>query len=88
MKGMLKSKNGLIKQEYVITDSSGTSVIITWGDNTGVLQEEELYKLSGLLVRTFCNKKYLSVPRDNFTISCIDDIGEVDHGEEEKELEL
>ena len=39
-------------------------------------------------MRTYCNKKYLSVPRDNFTISCIDYIGEIDHGEEEKELKM
>ena len=41
------------------------------------LSEGCSYKLSGLIVRTFRNEKYLSVPRDNFTITEIDDIGEV-----------
>ena len=41
------------------------------------LSEGCSYKLSGLIVRTFRNQKYLSVPRDNFTITEIDDIGEV-----------
>ena len=35
------------------------------------------YKLSGLNVRTFNGKKYLSIARDNFTVIKIDDIGEV-----------
>lgn len=78
-------KDGLIEQEYVIGDSSGTSMIVTWGDNTGVLQEGESYKLSALIVRTYRNKKYLSLLKENFTIACTDDIGEVLHGEEEKE---
>lgn len=72
----------------MIGDSSGTSMIVTWGDNTGVLQEGESYKLSGLIVRTYCNKKYFSVPKENFTIACIDGIGEVCHDEEERERNM
>ena len=71
----------------MIGDSSGASMIVTWGDNTGVLQGES-YKLFGLIVRTYCNKKYLSVPKENFTIACIDDIGEVHHDEEENERKM
>ena len=82
-------KGGLRKQEYIIADSSGTSMITTWGDNVGVLQEGESYKLSGLSVRTYCNKKFLSIPKDNFTIAIADDIGEVvDYGEVEKERKM
>ena len=63
----------------------GTSMIVTWGDSTGVLQEGESYKLSGLIVCTYCNKKYLSVSK---TIACIDDIREVHHDEEENERKM
>ena len=72
-------KGGLQKQEYIIADPTGTSMITTWEDNIGILQEGSSYKLSGLLVRTFSNKKYLSIPKDNsFKMTSIDDIGEVD----------
>ena len=68
----------LLKQEYMITDSIGTSKIIAWESNVGVLQQGMSYKLSGMNVRTYNNKKYLSIARDGFTISEIDDIGEVE----------
>ena len=43
-------KGGLQKQEYIIADATGTSMITTWEDNIGILQEGSSYKLSGLLV--------------------------------------
>ena len=67
----------LTKQEYSTADATSTSTIVVWEDNVGILSEGCSYKLSGLIVRTFRNEKYLSVPRDNFTITEIDDIGEV-----------
>ena len=67
----------LTKQEYSIADATSTSTIVVWEDSVGILSEGCSYKLSGLLVRTFGNEKFLSVPRDNFTITEIDDIGEV-----------
>ena len=62
-------------------------MITTWGNNVGILQEGESYKLSGLSVRTYCNKKFLSIP--NFTVAVANDIGEVvDYGEVEKERKM
>ena len=82
-------KGGLQKQEYIIADPTGTSMITTWEDNIGILQEGNSYKLSGLLVRTFSNKKYLSMPKDNsFKIISIDDIGEVEDFELENERKM
>ena len=63
--------------QTTIADATSTSTIVVWEDNVGILSEGCSYKLSGLIVRTFCNEKYLSVPRDNFKITEIDDIGEV-----------
>ena len=65
-------------------------MITTWEDNIGILQEGSSYKLSGLMVRTFSNKKYLSIPKDNsFKITSIDDIGEVeDFAELENERKM
>ena len=67
----------LTKQEYSIADGTSTSTIVVWEDNVGILSEGCSYKLSGLIVCTFRNEKYLSVLRDNFTITEIDDITEV-----------
>ena len=36
-----------------------------------------LYQLDGLLVRTYKGTKYLSATRDEFTLTVIDDIGDV-----------
>ena len=73
-------KKGLVKQEYLIADSTGTTKIVTWEDNVGILLTGESYKLSGLMVRAFKGRKYLSIPKDEFKI---DDIGLVDDGSTE-----
>lgn len=62
----------------MIADSTGTSKIIAWESNVGILQLGMSYKLSGMNVRTYNNKKYLSIARDGFKILEIDDIGEVE----------
>ena len=71
-------KNGLIKQDCIIGDTTGTSKVVLWGDNVGVLAEELCYRLSGVAIRSFKGNKYLSVPKDNFDIEEIDDIGAID----------
>jgi len=67
-----------IKQHVMIADSNGTAKLVLWEDDTGKITEGECYKLSGLMVRTFQNKRYLSMPRDNANIDALSDIGEVD----------
>ena len=56
---------------------------MTWKDNIGVLQPGNSYKLSGLMVRMYNGKKCLSVPKDGFQISSIEDIGVVEDVEVE-----
>ena len=72
---------GLQKQDSVIADSTGSC---TWE----MFQLRVLYKLLGMVVRTYQGKKYLSIPRDDFHIEIIDDIGEVDEEvvEDEKDI--
>ena len=74
---------GLVKQEYAIADVTASCKIVTWKDNIGVLQPGNSYKLSGLMVRMYNGKKYLSVPKDGFQISSIEDIGVVEDVEVE-----
>ena len=49
----------------------------------GILLTGESYKLSGLMVRAFKGRKYLSIPKDEFKI---DDIGLVDDGSTEFDI--
>ena len=74
----IEVKKGLVKQEYAIADATASCKIVTWKDNIGVLQPGNSYKLSGLMVRMYNAKKYLSVPKDGFQISSIEDIGVVE----------
>ena len=57
-------KKGLGKQDYWIADATACCKIVTWEENVGVLAVGDCYKLSGLVVRTFNGKKYLSVPTE------------------------
>ena len=84
----IEVKKGLLKQEYIIADATGSCKIVAWNANTGVLQSGSCYMLSGLMVRVYNGKKYLSVPKDNFQISSIEDIGVVEDAVEEKERKL
>lgn len=59
-------KKGLIKQDYWITDASVCCKIVTWEDNVGPVVVGELYKLSGLVVKTYNGKKYLSVLTEGY----------------------
>ena len=70
-------KKGLLKQDCIISDPTGTATVTLWEDSIGLLVESESYKLSGATVRSFKSTKYLSIPRHDFTIDSIDDIGTV-----------
>ena len=78
-------KKGLMKQNYWIADATASLNIVTWEGNTGLLTVDRYYKLCGLIIRTYQSKKYLSVPRDGFQVSEIDDIGVVENKISEKE---
>ena len=86
-KSPVEVKKGLVKQEYCIADSSACCRIVTWGDNIGLLSVDGSYKLSGLIVRTYQDEKYLSVPREGFHVAGVEDIGVVVEVPEESPTE-
>ena len=86
--GIKKVGKGLQKQNCVVADSTGSCTIILWEDNIDLLVKGVCYKLSGMIVRNYQGKKYLSVPRDNFCLEIIEDIGEVEEEEIEEEREI
>ena len=83
--GTKKVGNGLQKQNCVIADSTGSCTIILWED---MLVKGVSYKLSGMIVRVYQGEKYLSVPKDDFGVEILDDIGEVLEKIVEEEREI
>ena len=67
-------EEGLVKQDCVVGDPTGTARITLWEDNVGVLAEGDL---SGVKVRSFKGQKYLSIPKIGFQCMPIADIGTV-----------
>lgn len=82
-------KGGLRMQEYVIGDATGAARLTVWERNVGVLKEGSSYRMSGLKVRMFNGKKFLSMPREKCEIATIDNIGDVEEelGDDENKLE-
>lgn len=54
--------NGKRKQDVVIADASGSTVLTLWEDDIGSLIDGKLYQLSKVLVQTFKERHYLSFP--------------------------
>ena len=81
-------KKGLFKQDYCIADTSGCCKNVTWEENVGILLVGDCYKLSGLVVRTYNGKKYLSVPTEGFHATKVEDIGVVENVPEEPATEV
>lgn len=73
-----EAKDGLTKQDCVISDATGAATTTVWEKNVGAL-EGSSYKLSGMMVHMFSGRKYLSIamPKENCEIATIDDIGVV-----------
>ena len=72
-----KMNNGLIKQECVISDSTGNAKITAWEDNVDLFVEQNSYSITGVTVRSFKGQKFLSIPKDGFKSESIEDIGAV-----------
>ena len=82
---VIELQNGLTKQEYVVGDTTATGTVTVWEKSTGILKVGSSYKISGVMVRIYNGKKYLSIPKEKCTISEIDDIG---YGAVKEEQEL
>ena len=62
--------------------SSGTARLIVWGKE---IEEVRSYRLSGMMVREFRGKKFLSTSKEMSAIESISDIGVVEEEEDESE---
>ena len=73
---------GKTKQDTTISDSSGCIRLTVWEEYINQLEEDTSYHFSGVTVRTFKSKNFLSSSKDSFTFKKIDDIGNVEYPED------
>lgn len=59
----LTVKKGLLKQECVVTDATGSCKVVTWEQDVGTMDIGNCYKITGLMIRVFKGEKYLSIPK-------------------------
>ena len=65
------------KQDVTIADATGTARLTLWEDDIGKLVQNSCYSLSNVMVRTFRQTKYLTMPKEGSTITLSPDIGDV-----------
>lgn len=69
---------GIWKQDIAVSDSTGTARLTLWEPEINKMELQKSYKLSGIMVKEYQDKKYLSTPKEISLIEEIDDIGEVE----------
>lgn len=52
--------NGLVKQEVIVSDATGSCKIVLWEENVGVMEEGCSYDLKELTIHIFKDRKYLN----------------------------
>ena len=76
---------GKKKQDVLVGDSTGTARFTVWEGEIGTVDEDVSYRLSGMMVREFRGKKFLSTSKENSKIEKISDIGDVEEEVSEEE---
>lgn len=64
-------------QNVIVADSTGTVRLTVWEGEIGKIEVDKSYKLSGMVVREFRRRKFLSTSKEKSTIKVVQDIGEV-----------
>ena len=81
---VMKVSGGKRKQDIIIGDSSGCTRLTVWEGEIGKIEEDESYRLSGMMVWEYRGKKFLSTSKENSEIEVIDDIGDVEEESDEE----
>ena len=82
---VMEVSGGKKKQDVTVGDSSGTARLTVWESEVGKVAEGDSYRLSGVVVREFRGKKFISTSKENSTIEKIEDIGDVEEEESSDE---
>ena len=68
---------GLRKQDVTISDSKSSARMTLWEKDIGRMVMGNSYRLTNIIVRSYQQVKYLSMPKEGATIVQIEDIGKV-----------
>lgn len=71
---------GLEKQDVVLSDATGTARLTLWQEN---IEVDHSYEIANASVGSYNNAKYLTTSKSGFTVTALDDIGEVHDKPEE-----
>jgi hypothetical protein len=66
------------KQDIIIADDTANAKLTVWEEHVDTFEVSKCYSLRNITVREYASNKYLSLPKEGFTITTIDDIGSVD----------
>jgi hypothetical protein len=80
-----KVGGGKTKQDVTIKDATGSATLTLWENDVGSLKVGDSYQFNRVVVRTFKNKTYLSLPPSGATIEPIDDLGDVSETDDSDE---
>ena len=65
------------KQQVIVADSTAAARLYLWEGDVGRLISGQSYKFKNIVIQSYQESKFLSIPREGATIAEIDDIGEV-----------
>ena len=71
----------------VVADSSGSIRLTIWEEMIGQVAEGLSYRFTGMMVRMFKGKKFLSMSKTESNIEVISDIGEVEVDDDSLKVE-
>ena len=66
------------KQDVIVGDSSGSVRVTVWEKEIGSIEKGKSYRMTGMMVREFRGRKFLSTSKANSKIEPISDIGGVE----------
>lgn len=72
-----KVAKGLTKQDIVLADKHASVKLTLWQDKVNTVDLDESYRFTNVVVRSYQNTKYLSMPKEGASIEQISDIGDV-----------
>ena len=79
--------NGKVKQDVKLADTTGSTCLVLWESDVGKLQQGVSYCFSGLVVRTYNNKKCYSMHQD-VTYEIVDDLNDIESDDDTADPEI
>ena len=75
--------DGRWKQDIKINNKSGSARFTVWHHEVGKMEVGKCYRLSCVMIREYCGRKFLSTSKEKSEIEAIDDTGNVDEEDDD-----